>query len=207
MQHADGARVVAQLLQDAGDRRDRGCGCSRGCSAARISSRNARSRSSVPARRLTSSGVSSASSPPSRISSRRSQRFASSITCEETSTVAPGFGPLVGTSPRVPRAAPDPGRRSARPAPAPRDRRRWRRPATPVTADRRTGCRPAGPGRRPGRPGRPRPAAAAADRAGHRGEVAGVLDDGQVRVDRGCLRDVADSGPQFAASRPAGRAR
>ena len=96
-----------------------------------------------------------------------------------------GSRPTVGSS-----STSSSGSRAARPR------------ATRAPAGRRRGGRPGG--RRGGRdrPSRS-PRRRAAGRAEHAGEVAQVLADGQVGVDRRRLRDVADPAAQAAASRPA----
>ena len=112
--------------------------------------------------------------------------------------------PARGTAATARRAAPGPGRPSARRARAASGCRPARRPATRGCAGRRTGCRRAGR-RRSARPTSAiaASASAAVDAAVERGEVAGVLPHGQVRVDARRLGEVADRA-RAAPATPAG---
>ena len=147
-------------------------------------------------------------SRPSRISSSRSQRSASSITWLDTSTRCPGVGEPVERVPRGPArstgSSPTVGSsstsRSGLPssATARLTRLRWppdSRPTTCVALVGQVDGR-----RRPGRPpSRPNPSTCS--------EEPEVLGDRQVVVDARGLGDVADPVAQRTAARPARRRR
>src|SRR5690606_28339814 len=83
------AVVVLQLAQDPAGRAGEQTSGHHATSAVLMRVRNAASRSSVPPRPLTSAGVPSATTRPSRTRMSRSQRLASSMTWLETMTVTP----------------------------------------------------------------------------------------------------------------------